>query len=479
MQTKLLLTGLLAAALLSACGAPAATTPTAPTAPAAAVVSSQPTTAPTAAPTAPPAPSRVSGTGEVRAARTANLAFPIGGRVAEVRITEGDRVNEGDVLVVLDPRPLDAAVQQAEAGVALAQAQAAALNDPPSAAEVQAARAEVQRAEAEVQRAQVAQAQATSLQAQDMRAADATLASAAATLQQTRDQLSAAKTNAQLQMEQSANQLRNTQDEYSRIYWENRRLEQALSQPVPVAVNEETGDVTEYKPGQELPQDAKDREAAALRAVKSAETALEQARLAYEQAQKNEVTGVQTAEQQLAQAQVGRDRAAIGQTQEQVISAAQAQLAAAQAGVNRLQPAPRPGQRAQAAASIAQAEATLAAAKLNREQAELRAPFSGVVASLGVQVGETAGAEAVLTLLDISVLRFEVAVADVDIGRVQLNQRADMQFDALPDVIFAGTVSYIAPAAVTQGNLRTYLVRVDMKDIQRVRVGMNGRLVLR
>ncbi|HET8708439.1 MAG TPA: biotin/lipoyl-binding protein, partial [Pseudomonadales bacterium] len=52
--------------------------------------------------------------------------FPVAstllGRVTEVKVDEGDRVSAGDLLATLDASDLTAAVQQAQANVALAQA---------------------------------------------------------------------------------------------------------------------------------------------------------------------------------------------------------------------------------------------------------------------------------------------------------------------------------------------------------------------
>ena len=58
--------------------------------------------------------------------REANLAFRVAGRVAEVKVDEGDTVRQGDVLASLDPEPLDHSLQAAE-GSALALAARNAL----------------------------------------------------------------------------------------------------------------------------------------------------------------------------------------------------------------------------------------------------------------------------------------------------------------------------------------------------------------
>lgn len=60
-------------------------------------------------------------------ARQVEVAARVGGQVREVRIEEGARVAAGDVLAVLDHENMDIQLRQAEAGIALAEAQLALL----------------------------------------------------------------------------------------------------------------------------------------------------------------------------------------------------------------------------------------------------------------------------------------------------------------------------------------------------------------
>ena len=90
-----------------------------------------------AAPAAPPAvpvtvrtlaPQRVrvwtEFSGRLHAVDSAQIRPEVGGRITEVRFEDGQMVKAGDVLFVIDPRPYDAAVARAKAGVATAQANA-------------------------------------------------------------------------------------------------------------------------------------------------------------------------------------------------------------------------------------------------------------------------------------------------------------------------------------------------------------------
>jgi membrane fusion protein, multidrug efflux system len=68
--------------------------------------------------------------GTVEAYSTVSVRSQIDGKIAEVHFHEGEDVKKGDLLVTIDPRPLEAALHQAEANLARDRAQLAqAAND--------------------------------------------------------------------------------------------------------------------------------------------------------------------------------------------------------------------------------------------------------------------------------------------------------------------------------------------------------------
>jgi multidrug efflux system membrane fusion protein len=102
----------------------------------------------------------------------------ISGRIVKIHFTDGADLKQGDLLFTIDPRPVQAAVQQAEANVARDQAQARqaeanTARDQAAVAQAQAAltqtRAQLAQAEANVVRDQ---AQLENAQAQDRRYAE-------------------------------------------------------------------------------------------------------------------------------------------------------------------------------------------------------------------------------------------------------------------------------------------------------------------
>lgn len=430
------------------------------------------TAQPAAATAAPALSAGIRAIGEVKPSQDANLTFQVTGTVAQVLVKEGDLVKRDQLLAALDTRAFDEKVSQAVAALQLAQAQLqsaeaqkqvalaqqAALTDPPKPALVQAARAQVQAAK-------IALAQARNGQSQNVLSAQAGLTAAQDNLQSTKDKLAVAKVTAASIVEQAANNLRNAQDTYSKIYWENRELEKL--------------------PGP-LPQARKDAESAAERAVENAQESLRQAQLALTNAQKAETTGVQAAEQQVTQAQAALDKIAVSPDQDAAASA-QAALDLAEANLANLQPDPRPSEKARLAATVAAADGTIAQAqanvaaaqaaleqaKLSRSYAEIHAPYDGMVAQVNIDPFDssvTAGQPAI-RMLDISALRVDLQVSDVDVVRVRVDQAVQVHVDSLGKD-YSGKVSYIAPEATASGVSRTYLVRVALDTQDELRAGM-------
>ncbi|MFU8890603.1 MAG: efflux RND transporter periplasmic adaptor subunit [Anaerosomatales bacterium] len=129
----------------------------------------------------------VTASGRVESGVRADVFPPTAGVLAEVRVTDGQRVTAGTVLAVLDTGPLEIAVAQAEAGLAQAEAGLASVDEQaPTSADVAAARAATDAAWAAYRSAQ-AGANAVGSQApsqSDLAAAAAATAAAKAAYEQ-------------------------------------------------------------------------------------------------------------------------------------------------------------------------------------------------------------------------------------------------------------------------------------------------------
>lgn len=460
--------GLLAAMLAACSGAPAEQV-RATTGPASNATASVATPTPITIPTA-EVDLGVSGIGEVKAKQDADMVFAIQGTVAQVLVSEGDNVTKDQVLAILDTSLLDQQIKQAEAGVAQANAQKSSLSEGPRAADVAAARAQVAQAQAQLERALQGAKQP------DRDLASSSLASAEAQLQNARNQLSLAKTNADAQVNQASERLVQAQAAYGKAKSDWDFVQETGKNPVqPDTVNAQ---------GKKVANKVTDTQREAYyaafiqseSALRQAEQAVEQAQVTAEEARKNEIIGIQTAEQGVNQAQANVDKVNLPPDKD-AVAAARAAVAAAQANLSRLSPSPNGSQLNIADAGIAQAEAQLELARINRQKAELHAPFDGVVAIVNVDPGDPSTTQGpAIKIVDLSTLQADVQISDVDIGRVEEGQTVNVFADALPDTKITGKVSYIAPTATTTANIRSYLVRIDLEKVKGLRPGMSVRV---
>jgi multidrug resistance efflux pump len=303
----------------------------------------------------------------------------------------------------------------------------------------------------------------------------------------TKDKLSRSKTQADAAVEQNALTLTQAQAAYAAAKSNWEYVQETDKNPAnPNTVNPSTGKKTPNKVTDAQREQFYATYVQAEAAMHQAEQKVEQAQIDAQQARQAEIVGVQTAEQQVTQARSALDKVAVPPDQDSV-AAAQANLSLAQANLANLQPDPRPSDKAKAAANVAVADAALAAAEANvaqaraalaqaqlsRAYAEIHAPYAGQIAQVNVDPfdASTTVGQGAIRMLDLSTLRVEVPISDVDSARVQLGQAAQVQADAL-DQVYTGRVSYIAPEATASGATRSYLVRLDLDPQHDLRPGM-------
>lgn len=124
--------------------------------------------------------------------------------------------------------------------------------------------------------------------------------------------------------------------------------------------------------------------------------------------------------------------------------------------------------RKQADADSERARAALESASVDRSFTVLRAPISGVVASVSTQEGETVAAglnaPTFVTIVDLERLQLNAYVDEVDIGKIAAGQSVTFTVDAFPARDFGGRVAAIYPSATIQDNVVKYIVAVDIAD---------------
>jgi RND family efflux transporter MFP subunit len=112
-----------------------------------------------------------------------------------------------------------------------------------------------------------------------------------------------------------------------------------------------------------------------------------------------------------------------------------------------------------------EAAALVEAARVQRGYTSIRAPISGVVASVSTQEGETVAASfaapTFVTIVDLSRLEVWAYVDETDIGRVRPGQRVRFTVDTYPDETFAGQVTAIRPTAEIRDNVVNYVTLIE------------------
>lgn len=482
--------------------------------------------APAAAPTAAPASGAVLAEARVVPARYAALSFLVAGTLEQVLVREGDTVAAGDTIARLDAGEAAASLARAEAQLKAAEARLQDLLDGPRAEDLAVAEAQLRQAQAQLTaaegsvtpedlraaREQIAAAQAAlerlrpGAAGADVRAAQAQLDGAQANLAVQRNQLSAAKTSAELGLRQAGDALVQAQTAYSTAKWHWEHVQAHGTDPISPRVPDASGQTRTNTLTDAQKQQYRDAFVQAESSLHSAELAVQQAQLALENAQQVEIDGLQAAEATLASARADFDRTRSGVLTEQ-LAQGQAQLALAQAQLARLRGPQRDNQLAVAQAGVELAQATLAqlsatpqpsertaleaqvesaraerdAARVALARTELKAPFAGQVAAFELRPGElVAPTSVVAQLADTSQWLVETTdLTELDIARVQVGDRAELTFDAMPGVTLAGQVASIRSYGERlQGDVvYRAIIRLDAPDT-RLRWNMTASAVI-
>jgi macrolide-specific efflux system membrane fusion protein len=121
-----------------------------------------------------------------------------------------------------------------------------------------------------------------------------------------------------------------------------------------------------------------------------------------------------------------------------------------------------------AAAQFNQAEANLEYARIQLEYTKIRAPISGVIASVAIQEGETVAASfsapTFVNIINLNRLEAWAYVDETDISRIKKGQRVTFTVDTYTDTDFEGRVTAIYPKAEIQGNVVNYVTTIVITD---------------
>ena len=411
--------------------------------------------------------------------REVDMAFESSGRVVEILVQEGERVEAGQILARLNDADAAAAVAAAEAALAQAQANLKSVVAGPTAEQIAIAQAAVQRAEANLANIKAGPTQ------EQLAIAEAALARAETNLAQvvngpTPEEIAIAQARvdtlqAQLnnvlsgtrieRLKASAAQLRQAEADLSLAQAEYDKIAYAadseFAQPIAIQLQKATL----------VYEAALANHEALLNGATPQEAAITRAQLAEGQAALKQVLAGATAEQ-IALAQISVMEAEANLTQvlagarPEQIAIAEAGVAEAQANLEQVLAGATPEQIAVAEANVRQAEAALEQARLAIDKTQLKAPFAGIVTSLDLEVGQlvAAGVPAV-NVADLSRWQIETDdLTEIDVVKVAAGQPVTIRFDALSEESFSGVVRRIKPRSEIKAGDVTYTVLIDLDD---------------
>lgn len=110
------------------------------------------------------------------------------------------------------------------------------------------------------------------------------------------------------------------------------------------------------------------------------------------------------------------------------------------------------------------AQATLDTAIERLDGATIRAPMAGIVSSVDVEIGRSVNASAsIVEIVDPTVVEVDGTVDEIDVLFISRGAQAIVTLDALAGQVLAGTVTEIGSAATSQQGVVTYPLRVTLQ----------------
>jgi HlyD family secretion protein len=191
---------------------------------------------------------------------------------------------------------------------------------------------------------------------------------------------------------------------------------------------------------------------------------------------------LQTRDAARARVDSARERLSLiqeGASTEQIAQAKSA-LDFANAAYSEAKNGPRAETIAQARAKVAMARSTLEMAETKLSQAELIAPFGGVVLSKSLEPGEYVRPGAtVVTIGDLEHVFLRAFVNETDLGKIKLGQKVDVTTDSYPGRVYEGTIVFISSESeFTPKTIQTKEERVRL--VYRVKIAVvNASLELK
>ncbi len=407
---------------------------------------------------------RVQESGRLEALIAVEVKSNVEGEILTLNVEDGDSVKAGDLLIEIDPKQVDEQVNQAAANYEASLAQLERAKEQTSVtrrrldAELQQAIENVRSAQAGLESSkqstirEVAQTETGISTSEDGLARDRiALNQAEITLQQyeiNKNQLKTSLESAQLAYQNAQKELKRNEELYEKKYVSLSVLENA----------------------QERESSAKASLESAQRNLSNQEKAVESQRASIE-AQKRVIQSSQTRlEFEKANLEILKaSRDAAERQAEANLASSKSRLEEAQSNIDAEKNMAALSEKT-AQASVLRNKSSLETANQRKEWTTLTAPINGTVTNLVVEQGEivTSGRSAfaqsppIMTIEDLTQMIVRVGVNEVDMGRMEVGQRAEIRVDAYRNKTFEGEVLRIAPNGQQVDNIVRFEVEVRL-----------------
>lgn len=389
--------------------------------------------------------------GQLQSDNQVNLTSKVAGKVNKLLVTTGDRVNVGELLVVLDNSDAISQLQQAQANLAATKAHydqtrsGVGLKDTQTATAIASAKANLASAQARLEQT------VTAAKIEDTQTDTG--------VQQAQDSLKAAQQNlgqikegsrtqeraqAQIAVERAQADLNHAQDNFNRIsaLFKEGAVSQQNRDDASYALQQSQASIDAAKQQLSLIQEGSRTQQVAIAEaqVRQAQSALENAK-AQVQHRSMSRNDVQQAEEQVRQLQAQLALAKAG-TAQYVMTRQDVEVAAAQVG---------------------QASAQVDLAKLALSNTRIFSPVAGVIDTRPTTIGSSVSPTTILmTIVPTRGVYFEANVPELAISSVHVGDAVTTTVDALPNRTFPGRISEIIPVADVSTKL--YRVHISVPD---------------
>ncbi len=379
--------------------------------------------------------------GNIASHRTVDLTFGQSGTVSKINVKVGDHVKTGDVLAELDAADLDLQLRSAQVSVKNAQNQLAQTKNPNTEQDIANARAQLESAQAAYDKvaAGVSQAKLVSAQAQ-LASAQASYDAAIKSANSTDSSLVSASAS----FEKARIAVQQAQAAYDKVSWRGDVGMSSESQSLQTATIEYEVAKANYESMVATSKtDTDSKIASAAASLRSAQANFEDVK---------------------------------GSVTESDLASAQSSLTQAKNNLSTLLAGPDANSLDTAQNGVESAQIGLDQVKLKLQQTLVVAPFDGVVTAVNCKIGQAASGTAV-SMADLDHLDIVINMAEVDVNKVKVGQKAEITLDAVSDLAVTGAVSLIAPAGTLTQGVVNYPVTVALTNItDTVKTGMTANV---